>query len=751
VTGAAGFIGSHLSEVLLAKGAEVIAVDCFTSFYQRSAKQLNLAKIISHPRCRFVDGDLSEADVSDLLTGVDYVFHLAAQPGVRSSWGAAFDGYVRNNVLATQRLLEAARNYPIAKLVYASSSSIYGDAETLPTPETVTPLPVSPYGVTKLAAEHLCWLYWRRFGVPAVTLRYFTAYGPRQRPDMAFDTFIRAALEGRPIEVFGDGEQSREFTYVDDIVEANLLAAAKAPAGRIYNVGGGAQATVNEVVGMLGRLIGESVSTIRKEETPGEARHTAADTTLARTELGYRPRVGLEEGLGHQIRWVSELVRSSRHDPSETKGAGAGGNRAVAEVPQAVRARPRARMMRIAYICSDFGVPVFGTKGASVHVRETVRALRGLGHTVAAFAPSLGKREDNPQRDYTPLPLDGFAARTLNLLAQEPVGRSNHLTKEWRSLLYAEYAQKLLLPLLRDFQPDIIYERHSLFAYAGIELARQLGVPLILEVNAPLALEQSKYRELVLEHTAAELEGLILRSADALVVVSEPLADYARQKGVADGKITVLPNGVDPERFHPAISGNGVKSRFNLSNRPVLGFVGSLKPWHDLDTLLAAVTLLAKSDGGVQLLVVGDGPRMDQLRGLRADHITCTGDIEHDLTPQFLAAMDIVAIPYSAEGDPYFSPLKMYEAMAMAKPIVGARLGQVAEVLKDGESGVLYEPGDAEDLAGKITRILRRPDGGAALGTAARRQVLADRTWEHGARSITGLAEGLLNGSAIRT
>jgi UDP-glucose 4-epimerase len=342
VTGAAGFIGSHLSEVLLAKGAEVIAVDCFTTYYDRSAKQLNLAGILGHPRCRFVESDLAEANLSDLLAGVDYVFHQAAQPGVRSSWGAAFDGYVRNNVLATQRLLEAARHSPVKKLVYASSSSIYGDAETLPTPETATPQPVSPYGVTKLAAEHLCWLYWSRFEVPVVTLRYFTAYGPRQRPDMAFDAFIRKALAGRPIEVFGDGEQSREFTYVADVVEANLLAAESALAGRIFNIGGGAQATVNEVIRTLGKLMGEPLCTIRKEVGPGEARHTAADTTLARTELGYRPRVGLEEGLAHQFQWISDLIRSPQQAATEVRGAGAVESWPVAERLQARPARSRA-------------------------------------------------------------------------------------------------------------------------------------------------------------------------------------------------------------------------------------------------------------------------------------------------------------------------------------------------------------------------------------------------------------------------
>jgi UDP-glucose 4-epimerase len=335
VTGAAGFIGSHLCEALLARGAEVVAIDCFTSFYPRAAKEHNLSGVLDHPSFRFVEADLSEVDIGDLLVGVDHVFHQAAQPGVRSSWGEAFDGYVRNNVLATQRLLEAAKHSPVQKLIYASSSSIYGDAETMPTPETATPQPVSPYGVTKLAAEHLCQVYWSRFGVPTVMLRYFTAYGPRQRPDMAFDRFIRKVLVRQPLEIFGDGEQSREFTYVSDVVEANLLAAENGPPGRIYNIGGGAQATVNEVVRLLAKLTGEPLRVTREEAGPGEARHTAADTTLARDELGYAPRVDLEEGLAHQIQRIKGDAQFSGSENGRTRATGKSATRkrplAVAE------------------------------------------------------------------------------------------------------------------------------------------------------------------------------------------------------------------------------------------------------------------------------------------------------------------------------------------------------------------------------------------------------------------------------------
>jgi len=255
VTGAAGFIGSHLAERLLAAGWEVVGVDCFTDYYPRAAKEANLEGLRGQPGFRLVEMDLNSAALGALLQGIDTVFHQAGQPGVRASWGRSFEPYLRSNILATQALLEAALHLkrPLRRFVFASSSSVYGDAPQLPVREDTLPQPISPYGVTKLAAEHLCSLY-TRLGVPAVSLRYFTVYGPRQRPDMAFHRFIRAVLEGREIEIHGDGEQTRDFTYVMDIVDANLSAAA-APAervvGRVYNLGGGSRVTVNEVIAIV--------------------------------------------------------------------------------------------------------------------------------------------------------------------------------------------------------------------------------------------------------------------------------------------------------------------------------------------------------------------------------------------------------------------------------------------------------------------------------------------------------------------
>lgn len=306
VTGAAGFIGSHLAERLIADGHRVIGIDCFTDYYPRALKEHNLDALRQQPQFKFIEADLLQADLPALMNGVGWVFHLAAQAGVRASWGKSFEVYTQNNILATQRLLEAARSARLQKFVFASSSSVYGDAETFPTREEVTPQPISPYGVTKLACEHLARLYWRNYNVPTVGLRYFTVYGPRQRPDMAFHKFIRAALEDRVIEVYGDGEQTRDFTFVADAVDGTLRAALKGQPGDVYNLGGGARVTVNQVLRELETLLGRRVQVQYTEQQAGDVRHTSADCTRAASALGYAPRVRLAEGLQAEAGWISE-------------------------------------------------------------------------------------------------------------------------------------------------------------------------------------------------------------------------------------------------------------------------------------------------------------------------------------------------------------------------------------------------------------------------------------------------------------
>jgi len=329
VTGAAGFIGSHLAEALLDLDFEVVGIDAFTASYAAADKRANIAPLLARPGFRLFEGDLSVMDVDPLLGGVEVVFHQAAQAGVRSSWGHDFDRYVRDNVIATQRLLEACVRTGVSRLVAASSSSVYGDAPTYPTTEASVTRPVSPYGVTKLASEHLCLAY-AQLGASAAaasasamtvaTLRYFTVYGPRQRPDMAFRRFLEAAYAGEPITVYGDGEQTRDFTFVGDAVRANLLAMTAPFQAEAVNVGGGRRVTLNEVLDLIGRITGKRLRIERVPSQPGDARHTGADGARAEALLGYRPEIDLETGLAREAAWVAS-PRGARAGSGSELGA----------------------------------------------------------------------------------------------------------------------------------------------------------------------------------------------------------------------------------------------------------------------------------------------------------------------------------------------------------------------------------------------------------------------------------------------
>ena len=304
VTGAAGFVGSHVVEALLDRGATVVGLDCFTGYYARAAKESNLAGVSGRPGFTFLDVPVQRADLDSLLRNATHVFHLAAQAGVRKSWGREFDEYLTQNVEATQVLLEACVGRPLTRMVYASSSSVYGDAVSIPMREDGLPQPLSPYGVTKLAAEQLCHLYFANHGVPTVSLRFFTVYGPRQRPDMAFYRFLNAGMAGRPVVVYGDGEQTRDFTYVSDIVAATLAAADQGAPGCVYNVGGGSRVSVNHVLDLVAQVVGRRLDVRREASQKGDMRNTYADTTRARRELGFAPQVSLPEGLEAEHRWL---------------------------------------------------------------------------------------------------------------------------------------------------------------------------------------------------------------------------------------------------------------------------------------------------------------------------------------------------------------------------------------------------------------------------------------------------------------
>jgi UDP-glucose 4-epimerase len=304
VTGVAGFIGSHLAERLLGEDHEVIGIDCFTDYYPRSIKEANLKNLLTLPGFSFIEGNLIDLDLPELLNGTQYIFHQAAQAGVRSSWGAEFENYTTLNLVATQRMLEACKKLTIEKFIFASSSSVYGDSNELPLREDSVLRPVSPYGVTKLAGEHLCTSYWKNYNIPVIALRYFTVYGPRQRPDMAFHKFMRALLEDKEINVYGDGLQTRDFTFISDAVEGNLLAMKNILVGEVFNIGGGSRVTVNDVLDTLQKITMRNPRIMYQDMQKGDVKHTLAETKKARNTLGYSPKVDLKTGLEKQWEWL---------------------------------------------------------------------------------------------------------------------------------------------------------------------------------------------------------------------------------------------------------------------------------------------------------------------------------------------------------------------------------------------------------------------------------------------------------------
>jgi nucleoside-diphosphate-sugar epimerase len=309
VTGAAGFVGSHLCERLLADGHDVIGVDCFVPYYPRPIKEANLVAVRGNPRYRFEPRDLRTDPLADLVAGADAIFHLAAMAGLNRSW-TDMDGYSSCNIQATQRLLEALRQdrSALKRLIHVSTSSVYGrfacGDETMPT------RPSSPYGVTKLAAENLCRAYAEAFGTPIIILRYFSIYGPRQRPDMGYYKFIEALLDDKPITVTGDGHQTRTNTYIDDCVAATV-AAVNAPVGETYNLGGGESASVWDVLARLEKLAGRPARTVQEAARTGDQRHTVADTSRLRAHLGWEARTALSEGLARQWEWQKRLRETS--------------------------------------------------------------------------------------------------------------------------------------------------------------------------------------------------------------------------------------------------------------------------------------------------------------------------------------------------------------------------------------------------------------------------------------------------------
>ena len=304
VTGVAGFIGSYIAERLIKDGNLVIGIDCFADYYCVKIKEKNLENLLSFDSFKLMKDDLLRINFDEVLEGVSGIFHEAAQAGVRASWGADFKIYCDNNILATQRLLEAIKNTNV-RLIYASSSSVYGDTKKIPMEENDKPMPVSPYGVSKLAGEHLCSLYHKNFGTDVISLRYFTVYGPRQRPDMAFHKLIKAALTDSEFVIYGDGSQTRDFTYIDDIVEANINGFQKGESGEIYNIGGGHRIDMNSVIETISEIVGKKIKVKRIEKQKGDVQDTLSYTDKANKDFNYKPMFSLEEGLKQEIKWIN--------------------------------------------------------------------------------------------------------------------------------------------------------------------------------------------------------------------------------------------------------------------------------------------------------------------------------------------------------------------------------------------------------------------------------------------------------------
>ncbi len=307
VSGCAGFIGSHLSEYLLSLNHEVVGIDSFSDFYPKEYKKKNLINLLKKDSFTFIGKDMLTLKLEKIFENVDGIFHLAAQPGVRTSWGKNFDIYIKDNIILTQRILETLRNFKEKRLIFASSSSVYGDSPFLPFKEDGPLAPVSPYGVTKLACENLCHLYHKNFSIDLVILRYFTVYGPRQRPDMAFHRFFYSILKGEEVKIFGDGSQTRDFTYVEDVVVATYSSFEKGVSGEAYNIGGGANISLIDLLKLMEKITGEKIKTTFKDKEKGDAPHTWADHSKAKRDLGFIPRVKLEEGLYYQWEWTKQF------------------------------------------------------------------------------------------------------------------------------------------------------------------------------------------------------------------------------------------------------------------------------------------------------------------------------------------------------------------------------------------------------------------------------------------------------------
>ena len=402
--------------------------------------------------------------------------------------------------------------------------------------------------------------------------------------------------------------------------------------------------------------------------------------------------------------------------------------------------------MRIAYVCCDRGVPIFGTKGASVHVRELCSALDAAGHEVLIVAPRTGgRRPDGFRPTLAELTLEPEDEAACSFLADDDAAGPT-AAREVRSLVYSAGLRFRLTSLLRDFGADVVYERYALFATAGASAARALGVPHILEVNAPLSQEHAAHRGLAFTHAAREVERAILCGADRVLAVSGGVAAWAETRGVAPARLSVVSNGVDPARFDVRASERAaMRERLGVDDAPVIGFLGTLKPWHDVDSLIRATAMLVRAGLRTRLLVIGDGPERPRLEALaRAERVnaltTFVGKVPHDDTPRYLSTLDVAAVTYGHDPGFYFSPLKLFEYLAAARPVVAAAAGDIEHCISHGVTGLLYPPGDIRALADTLLTLVSNPQQATRLAHAGRDHVRAHHTWAGNADRVVAVA-----------
>lgn len=409
--------------------------------------------------------------------------------------------------------------------------------------------------------------------------------------------------------------------------------------------------------------------------------------------------------------------------------------------------------MNIAYLCADRGIPVLGHKGASVHVREMVGAFARTGHEVTLFCTQRGEGNPPPPGECIELPAPEEPDMIAALVAElhlEAKASERTVRRELERLAHDRTLTARVLGALqlRERRPDLLYERYSLMHRSGVEIAAALDIPHILEINAPLVEEQARFRGLVQRDLAERIEHEIFNRADHIVAVSEAMKVHAMGQGVAESCISVLPNGVDTSRFNTAIDKLLIRARHGLSGAPVIGFVGSLKPWHGIDLLLDAFQIVRRQHADARLLIVGDGPVMEKLRERVTRErlgrsVVLTGHVPHDEIPAYLAAMDITVAPYQPQQDFYFSPMKVIESMATGRPVVAPRIGQLTELVEDGVTGRLYSPGDTSACAAAISDLLHNPLARRAMGQHAAQRARTAFSWDSNASRVTALVSGL--------